>query len=283
MTASERLSKLIKFPGWGDPENAIWFVGIEEAGEWTCCEFYKSRCKELKNISTKEYYEKFYERDVENSIIKDYTPGIDDNIYFGKFDEREKCNPTYLGISKFYCNIFESNSDARSYLFNELCKPSKTTNSFLSNLNPLGVKNINEVRWNQVLEDYTKIFGITNKSKTEYEKEMISKRKIVLSEFYDRIKKKPKVVIAFGYSNGKDKMHEQLLRTLLKNDSIVFEKTEWLKVNASSSLIIKQFNEFLYILLPHFRVDRTKCYKSIKDGVDYINLYDLIRKRLISK
>lgn len=275
MEPSDRLRRLISFPGWGNPNNAIWFIGIEEAGEWTCSEFYKNRKNQLSVNNQEEYCQSYYELDIDSEIESNYTPGADGNVYFGKFAENEKLNPTYLGISKCFCKIIQSETEPRDYLMSGLCKKASSINTFLCNLNPLGVRKISEESWKKVYSDYKRVFDISQNSKSEYQDWMIAKRTKVLSNLFS--KNKPKVIIAFGYSKGLDKLHLKLLKGMLKNENISFDKNDWITVNSRWSLIIKRFDNLLYILLPHFCIDRTSQFNSIVTKEGTINLYDEIR------
>lgn len=279
MTPSDRKSALVNFPGWGNPKNAIWFIGVEEAGEWTCQEFYKMRDERLNEVSLDEYCQRQYEIDLDTKIRESYTPNQDGNVYFGEFAEDEPLNRTHLGISKFFCNSIQSKIEPREYLKSYLCKTKDSINSFLTNLYPFGVRRINEESWTKVASEYRRVFELTQNSKSEYQEFMIEERIKVIEKLYSE--NKPKVIIAFGYSNGLDRRHLLLLKRILKNEEVSFEQNDWKRAaNSKWHFIIKRFENLLYILVPHFCIDRTSQYSSLDTGNRIINIYEKVREAI---
>lgn len=175
---NELFNKLNIHLGWGNPENAIWFVGIEEAGEWTKKEF--KVLKEIKNGTNilNEYTTDEYLTDVEKYIDEHYVTINSKNSYsyFGNWEYYNSCSVFYDNISKI-CSRLNGLNNWQLFKYHYLCREQKTPfkfNTFITNLYPLGFNNISV--WDEVIDDYRLIFGL---------EEIKSK-----NAFYDYVKEK---------------------------------------------------------------------------------------------
>lgn len=135
---------------------------------------------------------------------------------------------------------------------------------------------MNNESWRRVSGDYRRVFDLAQNSKSEYQEYMNEERTKVITNLYSEYK--PKVIISFGYSNGLDRHHLRLLKRILKDEEVSFEQNDWIKgENSRWHFIIKRFNTLLYMLLPHFCIDRTSQFSSVVTGNQIINIYEEIR------
>lgn len=207
MTPKERFDTLINFPGWGNPDNAIWFVGIEEGGEWDFCSFFNGRKDEKKSIE--EYRKVDFENDFDKEI-KEYK--LKDGKAYFRWREEEKLNKynLYDNISKVCCKIFEIDlKNYREFRNQLLCQDTFDKvidfhfehkiifNTFLTNLFPLGFSNTEDKTWNRIINEYKKYFDLDDiKNKEDYYKICKVKRFPVLQKNFEKFK--PKILICFG-------------------------------------------------------------------------------------
>ena len=207
MTPKERFDTLINFPGWGNPDNAIWFVGIEEGGEWDFCNFYNERKDEKKSID--EYRKEDFENDFDKATKKyELTNG---KAYFKWGEEEEiKTYNLYDSISKICSMIFKidlkNNIEYRNRI---LCQDTFVKvkdfhfehkiicNTFLTNLFPLGFANTEDMTWNRIINEYKKYFALGDiKDKEDYYKICKERRFPVLQKHFEE--HNPKILVCFG-------------------------------------------------------------------------------------
>lgn len=199
-------NKLNEHLGYGNPNSAIWFVGVEEAGVWTKSEFKKSKEEKLK-IKIENYTDDNYFNDVDDTIKTKYEYVSEDKkySYFGEWDSDEKNENYYNNISKI-CSKLNDFNDWLIFKHNYLCKKSQSEskfNTFITNLYPLGFKRIRN--WDDYKEDYKKIFGLDEiNSKKEFYKFVKSKTKRFENMNQLWLKSKPVATICTGMSLYKD-------------------------------------------------------------------------------
>lgn len=179
MEASERFEILNKFLGWGNPEDAIWFVGIEEGGGWSKAEYEA----ELKKDLTQKEYEEAVDRD----IISNYNQN--DHIKHCEKEDIFKEKEDFL-----YRNITRILKDERLANTN-------INNLFISNLYPLGVNSNSCEDWVKVFTDYKTIFELKNEEyqKDKYYDRASEDRFITLGKL--REEHKPLLTICYGISH----------------------------------------------------------------------------------
>lgn len=149
MEASERFKILNEFLGWGNPNNAIWFVGIEEGGDWS---------KKGFGLTNKPLRE--YENKVNDNIINNYVNNVNEGVKNLKKEE------ILSWKDKLYKNI-------NDILNNDKLNQTRIDNIFISNLFPLGVKSTKCETWVEVYSDYKDIFNLRD---DEYQKEKYYER-----------------------------------------------------------------------------------------------------------
>lgn len=206
MDSTKRFEILKNFKGWGNPNNAIWFVGIEEGGEWnrkSCADDYKN------NFTTYTLPDKMdfnnnndYFKYVDYLLERNYLPSKGSEFIFFKDNEYSPQN-LYKNISAICGNLFEINEEVfnRKYL----CKNLKNVqdNIFLTNLYPIGSKNITENQWEQNFPDYKVLFGnAITKDKGSYLIQIKNDRKKLFEKMYSDYK--PKIIICHGIKYFED-------------------------------------------------------------------------------
>lgn len=102
LNMNKNFEKLLNFPGWGNPENSICCIGIEEAGDWSKCKFYKER--QDKSLSYDIYLKQNFKIDLEESLNKYTATSFDNNIYM-KWDNNSDSYKLYDNISKLVMEI----------------------------------------------------------------------------------------------------------------------------------------------------------------------------------
>lgn len=130
--------------GWGDPgEKGIWFVGIEEAGEWGKPETEHPIEEKMNELDrARKQIERFKDRTKGNWYSCDAT----DTQY------KPRRTPVFPNVAKIVCKFSASEKDCEKYrknhLFREGCRV------FQANLFPIGKRKTTE--WP---EYYKQLFG----------------------------------------------------------------------------------------------------------------------------
>lgn len=262
------LKALVDFPGWGNPNRGIWFVGIEEKGDWT-----EKGYKEKEE----EYKKKVYEQ-----IARNYNRPNEDGYF--EFDynndiDLKKYEPFYDNISKFMCKILgfdakgkgiwqESDNSKWNYKKNYLTKNRNDIkyNSFITNIFPLGKPNYSKEAWKKVQKDYFYLFNLRDH---EHYNESIKnlKRREKFKEYF--IKSKPEIIIFFGINED---ITEFLPPNIILEQKIIYEK-EKMKIRYkyciyNNRLILQTYHisrNYLYIRIRDYLID--KINKFISTGV----------------
>jgi hypothetical protein len=175
---NENFNILNNFLGFGNPENKIWFVGLEEAGEWT-----------------------------ENNLDK-YLPRYKKRHFLIKpgetAEDRKKAKGTYTKVydimSKLILAISRPDSnfdDWGDYRDGKLL--TSMGNEFQMNLYPLGKKHFSETA---LPHKYEKLFGITKGNFEQYRTEVKNTRFPMIFKQWKYYK--PLVTICFGYEGWMD-------------------------------------------------------------------------------
>jgi len=175
---NENFNILNNFLGFGNPENKIWFVGLEEAGEWTEDNLYK-------------YLPRYKRR---HFLVK---PGE-------TAEDRIKAKGTYTRVYDIMSKLIlaisnpDSNLDGwRDYRNTKLL--TSTGNEFQINLYPLGKKHFSEAT---LPSKYEKLFGITKGNFEQYRTEVKNTRFPMIYREWKNYK--PLVTICFGYQGWVD-------------------------------------------------------------------------------
>lgn len=165
-TPQQRFDILNRFIGWGNPKGGIWFIGLEEHGEWTMDS----------DTAIKENY------DFENG-----------------FDSKSKDEILQFPDYSLYKNI-------KRILINDKVEIEKVPNIFIANLFPLALQTIklekhNEKRWQawqRVYPGYKELFGLSDEeTHFSMHHKMVSKSRFpIIKAMYDQYK--PKIVICHG-------------------------------------------------------------------------------------
>lgn len=213
---NEHFKTLLNFPGWGSPKDSIWFVGIEDASDWSFCNFYNSTIKH-NNCNVEDYKKNYFEEEFEEAINK-YKPDINGIKHFNWSDSDKKYRyPLYDQISKICCYVFDI-QEVEDYAFrNELLCQNKiekisdenikkkflnlnnnVLNTFLINLYPLAVTNSSPLAWKKLFREYKEYFSLEENfiDKDKYQTSCLNFRKEILSELIK--KNKPHIVVCFG-------------------------------------------------------------------------------------
>lgn len=203
---------LLEFRGWGNPKNSIWFVGIEEGGDWSFCSFYNSRKKQDCGI---DYYREMCFRDDFEKALRKYELDKNGLKYFEWMDEeKDQYFPLWDNISRLCCKIFEIDEKRyRDFRHELLCKnvndvlPKSSfenykyiSNIFLTNLYPLGVKDTTTRAWNNSISEYVDYFDLNEeiRNKEDYYKLCKNRR---FKIYKDNC---PKILICLGMDWVKD-------------------------------------------------------------------------------
>ncbi len=213
---NEKFKTLLNFRGWGNPKESLWFVGIEEASDWSFCNFYNS--SKNKNCSIEVYKKKYFEKDFEEAINK-YKPDLNGLDYFNWTDS-DKINryPLYNQISKICCYVFDlKETEVSAYRNEVMCQNIKNMidneninrkflnfnnvvlNSFLINILPLAISNSSAIALEKLFSEYKEYFGLEDNNyidKNKYQSFCLSFRQGIIK---DLIKEnEPRIVVCFG-------------------------------------------------------------------------------------
>lgn len=212
---NEQFKTLINFRGWGIPKDSLWFVGIEDASDWSFCNFYNST--KFKNFSIEEYKKNYFEKEFEEAINK-YKPDINGLNYFNwTVSDKKNRYPLYDQISKICCYAFDlQETEIHAYRNEVMCQNIKdkisnenisikflnfnniVLNTFLLNLFPLAISNTSALAWEKLYSEYKEYFGLHDKyiDIKKYRSFCLSFRQGIIN---DLIKEnEPRIVVCFG-------------------------------------------------------------------------------------
>lgn len=178
--ATEEFRILNDWIGWGDPNNGIWFVGVEAGGGWTCDS--ESSIQERRTMIRQW-------GGVNYSQYEDLKARDDDDdgqgVYF----------PIAVGTAKVASKISESNEDWYKYRKNRLWLNS--TGVFNTNMLPIGKRSLGE--WPS---GYKSLFGCTSEEYAGCLDKVLEYR----SQRLKRLKEQcnPQAIVCFGKSHWSD-------------------------------------------------------------------------------
>jgi len=158
MEPNERFKILNDFTGWGNPRNAIWFVGIEEGGSWDrewCKNHYNNELGVIDFQRNEDYC-----RYVDYILERDYQPLHGAKNILCKAGEYCPA-PLYRNVSKICSKLFKI--DEKEYNSKFLGKEKDNSipyNSFMTNIFPLGIRNICPSEWLKLFPDYKEMFDL---------------------------------------------------------------------------------------------------------------------------
>lgn len=225
--ATERFRILNEFIGCGTLHAPIWFIGLEEAGEW----------KEDPE-KDREQYDKYARRSlpVENGEIEKQVRQAR--------EERRGYTKIYDIMSKLVVAITIPDQpnflEWKEYRNKKLLQANGIT--FQANLFPLGKNSVGE--WP---DHYKNLFGFGKEDRSEYERMVISDRfpgrfHLLRSQWKDAA---PIITVCFGFSRWRD--FENLLKPAEPP-----EEFDNCKLYKKSGVILTPF--FKYPFMPHTRI-----------------------------
>jgi len=173
----EQIENIIGFLGYGNPEESVWFVGIEEG-------LGKATTKDaIENLNARGSFQEIVDlRDAHHLKLKERGVLID-------FDAKPPYTPVWQWIAKVMCA--SSESDWREYIKSSLGRTSGET--FLTELSPIPSSKAADKVWAEALQRLD-----------AKQTEKIERRKRALLQLIDE--KRPHMVICYG--NGKVKARE---------------------------------------------------------------------------
>lgn len=198
---SPNLRALNNFIGYGDPKSPLWFIGIDEHGEFKM----EDEQNEIKKLNV--FYDCF-----ENSQGKPYYITEDKintmllDIQVQELKQKADNNPTYSGILEIFNNLFNSKYTGSSIGNSEV-------KIFLSNLFPIGRDNTSDNSFGLFVEKYFLVSSF-DEWKKNYWEERIDAFNNFIKEFH--ILEEPKVFICLGVSYQID--FQDLLRKIFKKN-----------------------------------------------------------------
>jgi hypothetical protein len=177
-SASDNFETLVRFLGWGDPADGLWFIGLEESGAWESAE-------EIAELMKREHLHftgaGFYE----------CSPKPQEKRAPGNFGRTQI--PQWE--AKIAAPLSTSQTDWREYLCSRLWFAGSRV--FHSNLYPLGKSNLGT--WPA---KYEKLFGFAKNQRDAYYRDVRERRFPLIRQF--RHDSAPAATICFGRTGWED-------------------------------------------------------------------------------
>lgn len=271
---NERFKTLLNFRGWGNPKNAIWFVGIEEGSDWT-----KNECEDdyRKNQDIQRELKEFeYTSYVDLKIKQDYAKQWEPNNYSDKECLRKV--KLYYNIGKLCYKLIykdETCGQIKETIDNEIkdCmnKGSFSEQNFcVTNLFPIGVKDSSCDTWVKCFNEYKSIFALEDGwyDKSEYINSKDVKNR--LSELQKQASAQAKIIICLGTGHNNEFIKTFLYAEENKSDKEITDltKAHWTKFKDANVWYYNDPGNKL-VILPHISYPRNfKLVCSEKELID---------------
>lgn len=173
----QRFEILNNFFGFGNPKGGIWFIGLEEAGEWT----FESYKKDKPNLTHEEYL------NIVDNFIHKYYDNKEGYLQMNKYEVLHLRGRLYDNIHLILCN--------------DIIKFDKIPNVFLGNLFPLSLSHHNQVIWDKIFPEYRILFNLEENDRDleKYISRVSKIRFVIIREKF--LKFEPQLIVCHGITS----------------------------------------------------------------------------------
>lgn len=217
---TEEFSIINSWLGWGNPDNGLWFIGVEEAKSWECGspdDIHISRMK-IASLRNQKY-----------------------SVYLDKTQRDSVTWPVAAVTAKIAASLNGDIAEWDAYREDKLWLPGNSI--FSGNILALGKPSLKISDWPI---GYKELFGFSAQDYSAYYAEAIAARKLAFQQL--RAEKSPQAIICFGitawtifedvFVNDKSSFHENEVRNtrIFENDRVIL--TRHFSNGMSDSLVL---------------------------------------------